>query len=448
MMDLASTSSILLGIATSGAALYGLINYKDTSNKICSPTELKSLMGEGIKCSKNVRLSVKYSNEHILMIAPSGTGKSRRFMMPNVNKLQNCSIICTDPSGEIERACKTNKTKYILNPFRNDTIGYNPLQNCRSEFEVRKIANVILTNGMNAYSDKSGKSNQTDWVGMSNPLLSAYMLMNYHTKKYSFTEMIKHICTMPIMPEKLKDKDGNVIKVYPSIYQEIIDSNVESAITEIHSFLQVMGAMQTLSSIRTVMNTCLQLFFDNKVKNLLNRPNIDISKIRKEESIIYIQIPENHSDYFSPLTATFLTQLFDYLLGNDGLQCYFLLDEFASGCGIIPSINKILSIARKHNISVVAAIQSINQLFSIYGELQAKELRELFKTILVYCGLKDSAEYISEHLLGTKDIKEKDTTHTKPLMSADEIRRMDTDNILIICNNKRPVIDKMMDIVA
>jgi type IV secretory pathway TraG/TraD family ATPase VirD4 len=55
--------------------------------------------------------------------------------------------------------------------------------------------------------------------------------------------------------------------------------------------------------------------------------------------------------------------------------------------------------------------------------------------------------YISD-LLGTTECKEKDTTRTKPLMTSDEIRRMDRDDMLIICNNKRPVIDKMMDIVV
>lgn len=439
MLDLSSASSILLGVITSGAALYGMLNYKNTDNKICNKSELKTLSGEGIKLSKNIQLSVKQSNEHILMIAPSGSGKSRRFMMPNVNNLQNCSIICTDPSGEIARTCHPNKKKYILNPFSNNTIGYDPLFNCRSEFEVRKIANVILTNGMNANSSKESKSsNQSDWVGMATPLLISYMLMNYHTKKYNFGGLVKRICTMPILP--IKDKE------IMSIYQEIMESKVESAIIEIHSFMQVMGAIQTLSSIRTVMNTCLQMFLDRNLQKLFTRTNIDISKIRQEESIIYIQIPEHHADYYSPLTATFLTQLFDYLLENDGLQTYFLLDEFCNN-GTIPSIGKLLSTARKHNISIIAAIQSLNQLYTLYGELQAKELNELFKTLLVCAGLRDSAEYIS-NLLGTMKYREKEMTQTKPLMTADEIRRMNKNDMLIICNNKRPVIDRMMEIVV
>jgi len=334
--------------------------------------------------------------------------------------------------------CHTNKKKYILNPFSNKTIGYNPLLNCKNEFEVRKIATVILLNGMNSQNSKNSGSNQADFIGMATPLLTAYMLFNYHTKKYSFADMVKNICTMPIVPIK----DNNIL----SIYQEIMTSGVESAIVEMKSFLQVMGSVGTLSSIRIVMNSSLKVFMDSNVKKIFTRPNINLSDIRKTESIVYIQIPEQHADYFSPLVATFLTQMFDNYLENDGLQIFIILEEMCN-IGIIPSLCKLLSTARKHNISIVAAIQSLTQLTAVYGELEGKELTELFKTMLVCGGLRDSTEYIS-NLLGTKEITEKGIKRTIPLMTPDEIRRMDKDEMLIICNNKRPVLDKMMDIVA
>lgn len=434
----------IIGLGMIVYAGYETLKLNDNTNDICTSKELKSLMGDGIKVSSKVRLSVKQSNTGVLMIAPSESGKSRRFIMHNVNSLKNCSMVVTDPSGEIEITCKPTQKKFILNPFSDDTIGYDPLLNCKSEFEVRKIANVILLNGMNANSDKN-KTGQKDWVGMATPLLKAYMLMNYHTRKYTFDELVRRICTMPLMPEQVKDKNGKEV-VIQSIFNEIIMSGVESAITEILAFKQVIAARETLSSIRTVMNTCLQVFLDKNLKKIFNRPNIDLSQIRKEESIIYIQIPEHHSDYFSPLIATFLTQMFDNYLENEGLQIYFLFDEFAN-CGIIPNICKLLSTIRKRCMSIVAAIQSINQLITLYGEAQSKELIELFKTLIVCGGLKDSAEYVST-LLGTKEYYEKETRCVKQLMTPDEVRRLSKDDILIVCNNKRPVIDKMMDIVA
>jgi type IV secretory pathway TraG/TraD family ATPase VirD4 len=107
---------------------------------------------------------------------------------------------------------------------------------------------------------------------------------------------------------------------------------------------------------------------------------------------------------------------------------------------------QLLSTARKRKISIIAAIQSLTQLYRVYGEIQGNELRELFKSIIVGAGLKDSAEYISQ-MLGNKQTKKNETFITEPLMTPDEIRRMKNDKILIICNNKRPVIDELLDLV-
>ena len=445
MMDLASASSILLGVVASGSALYGMINYKNTDNKICTSKELKTLSGDGIKLSENIQLSVKQSNEHIAMIAPSGSGKSRRFIAHNINQLQNCSIIVTDPSCELERMCKTNKKKYVLNLFNNASIGYDPLKTCRNEFEVRKLAQSILLNGLNSFQKKNSVSSQDDWIGMATPLFTAYLLMNFHTGKYSFDKVIENICTMPILSQiKLNDKK-EIEYISPSIAKEIDDSKVKSAIIQMNSFLQSKKSEVTLSSIRTVLNSCLQLFLDENVKKLFTRPNINMSKLRKEESIIYIQIPERHSKYFSPLTAIFISQLFDILLDADGLQCYFLLDEFAN-IGVLEDVQSLLSTCRKHCISLVTAIQNVIQLKALYGELEANNINELFKTVLVCAGLKnESAVYVSD-LLGTVDYRGNDKT--MQLKTPSEIRMMDENDILIVCNNKRPVIDKMMDIMV
>ena len=406
-------------LAVLGMAGYALLS-SDKTNKICTWRELRDVMGDGIKCSKNVQLSEHQSFQHILMVAPSGCGKSRRFLAHNLDLPG--SIIVTDPVGELAKMYQGDK--YVINPFGNG-IGYDPLKNCRSEFEVRKIAKVILMNG--AVKDNP---HQQEWVDMATPLLTAYMLYNYGTKAYSFAEMIKNICIAPIL-----DKG-------PCLYDEILHSNVKSAKVEMNSFMQVSGSEKTLSSIRSVLNTCLQMFLDAKVQSLMSKPSIDLSVFRKEESALFIQIPERHSSYFAPLTATLISQLIDRLLDDEGVQTYLLLDEMTN-IGKLPDFSKLLSTARKHNLSICACIQSLLQLETAYKD-EGKEIRELFKTILVTGGLKDSAEYISK-LLGT--IPDKETKMPLDLMTADEIRRLDKDEMLIICNNKRPVLDRMMEVV-
>jgi type IV secretion system protein VirD4 len=431
-----------LGIGLVAYSGYGLYQYFDTENKICTHTELNALMGDGIQASKHVRLSIKTSNLGLLEVCPSGYGKSRGFVMPNINSLKNCSIICTDPSGEIASTCKTDKKVYIINPFSDNSYGINFLKNCKNEFEVRKMVNIILINGMNANKTQDNKNggDQQEWVNMSIPLVTAYMLFNYYTEKYSFYEMIKNLRTKPIFP----CKDESII----SIYDEIQDSGIESAITELDAFIQGMNAIQTISSIRTVLNTCLTVFNDTNLKVIFDKPSIDIAKIREEESIIYIQIPEIHADYFSPFSATLITQLFDILIEKkEGLQVFCLFDEFCN-IGILPNLDKLLSICRKRHISISACTQNLNQIYSLYGELKGKSINELFQTLIVCAGLRESSKEISE-ILGTKKQRDKNGNVSKiELMTPEQIREMESDKVIIICKNKRPVIDKMLDIVA
>jgi type IV secretory pathway TraG/TraD family ATPase VirD4 len=50
--------------------------------------------------------------------------------------------------------------------------------------------------------------------------------------------------------------------------------------------------------------------------------------------------------------------------------------------------------------------------------------------------------------MGEKEYIENETTHTKPLMTPAQVRLMADDEMLIICKNKRPVKDKMMDLIV
>jgi type IV secretion system protein VirD4 len=227
------------------------------------------------------------------------------------------------------------------------------------------------------------------------------------------------------------------------ILYEILSSPYEDAKIELESFLQVGGSEKTFSSIRIVLNSNLKMFTDIRVKELTRKPTINLSLLRKEKAILYIQIPERHSQYFSQLSASFLTQLLDKLMDDkEGMQTYVMIDEFAN-IGYIPNICETLSTCRKRNISISVCLQSLAQLKRVYGEFKAEELKELFKTLIIAGGLRGTAEWISS-ILGVKKIHENNTSRTEPLLTSDEIRRLDSDKVLVICGNKCPVIDYMI----
>lgn len=421
---------MLLEATLGVGVLYGLVNligndddYKKDST-IKTYRELKPLMGKGVTISKNVRLSEKYSNGHILFVAPSDTGKSYRVVMPNVDLLskEKCTIIVTDPKYEIEKNCNTRNKKVLrFAPLRFNTMGYDPLINCKNTTEVRKLASIIMANGNLAVNQMTGgKSDNTEWIQKATTPLKAYMLWNYKTKKYTFDVLVKRL---------LVD--------FGEVIEEIMKSNIEDAKILMAGFLPVTKAPQTFACIRNTLSDCLELFLDDSVINILSKPSINLSQLRKEETVLYIQIPEKDATYYSPLTSVFMSQLMDKLIDDEyGLQTYILSDEFANN-GRLNALPETLSSCRSRNISVIPFIQSLNQLELVYGN-QSKVLTDLFKTIVFMSGLKDSSEYAS-NLTGVKT----DDSFVSKLLNSDQIRRLNEKECLIISANKNPVVDRL-----
>jgi len=405
-------------------------------NEICNHTELNDLKGDGIQISKNIILNKKMSKEHILKVAPSGWFKSRGFIIPNVNKLKNCSMIVTDPSNEIEESCNRKDIVTLkFNPFDlNNSIGFDPLANCENSFDVKQIIEVLMLNSTLSVASV-GKSEKADWIQMSLPLIKAYAIYNFYKKKYPFDIMISNLLTKPLKPKK--EIPG------ASIYEEIMNSDIDEAKVELLAFMQITQAPQTLACIRNTLTSSLQLFNEINVKKLCRKPSIDFRVFREKEIALFIQIPERYSRHYSPITAVFIQQLMNKLLDhNKGLDVFFLLDEFTN-VGKITDINSYLSTCRKHNIGIIACIQNLTQLKRTYGEIEGDELRELFKTVIVSGGLKDSNEYFS-NLIGNKEVTENKIKHVKPLITPSELRQLPEEEVIILCKNKRPVRDKII----
>lgn len=402
-------------------------NYKKDS-EVKNYRELKSLMGKGVILSENVRLSEHTSIEHILCVAPSGAGKTRKVVMHNVNKLskEKCTIVATDPKYEIDEECNTGKKNVLrIAPLRpHITNGYDPLLNCRNTTEVRKIAGMIMANGNLATIQMTGgKSDNAEWIQKATTPFKAYMLYNYHTKKYSFPVLVKRLL-------------GN----FQGVVKEIMESDIGDAKILMNSFMPIIKAPPTFACILNTLSDCLELFLDDSVANLMSKPSIDLSRLRSEETVLYIQIPEKDSIYYSPLTSVFVSQLMDRLMEDkNGLTTYMMFDEFAN-IGKISSLTPILSSIRSRGISVTAFIQSLNQLELVYGN-ESKSVIEMFKTTMFMSGLKDSAEYAS-NLTGmyTND------TAVGKLLNSDQVRRLGEKDALIITKNKQPVVDRLCKI--
>lgn len=435
-----------IALIASGVGLFAticytnLINTNTDNNEITTHKELKSVKGDdGFLISKNVRLSSKYSNEHVFIAGPTGSGKTSRIMKHNVKHLNDCSIICTDPSYDIANDVHKKDYKvYIFNPLNPDiSIGYDPLSLCKNTYEVRKLVEILLLNGMKSCSD----SDTDKWVKISAPILKAFAIYNYKFKRYNFSDMIMQLITRPI-PMRVKG-NPNVVNSR-SIEYELASCKDSEVLNELASFMSIQDSPEALASAQTMLATGLQLFHDNNLKVICSKPSLDIRKFREEKSILYIQVSEASSAYYSPITSVLLQQIIDICRDEStGYPVRFVLDELCN-IGIIPNLDNVLSTIRRYNMGMIACTQCIAQLQSLYGELKTKVILENFNTICALAGLKTSGVYFSD-VLGLTDKKVNDNIMKVDVISADQLRRLKSDEILIISKNKRGVIDTMLN---
>ena len=91
-------------------------------------------------------------------------------------------------------------------------------------------------------------------------------------------------------------------------------------------------------------------------------------ELRKQKTIIYLQIPQEQLKTFRFLLNMFYTQFFEFCARGgkvkNGLPIYCLLDE--AGHMNIPELATTMTTIRKYKVSLLLALQSLTQLESAY----------------------------------------------------------------------------------
>ncbi len=114
--------------------------------KFLSPKKNKGLI-----LSENYRLSFEDSFKNLCLVAPTGSGKTTRFVIPNLLKLEGSAVV-TDPSGEIyERTSGHLQSRgfriQVISPAHLDqSLRFNPLCRFRTQPELKQLANTLCQN--------------------------------------------------------------------------------------------------------------------------------------------------------------------------------------------------------------------------------------------------------------------------------------------------------------
>lgn len=395
-------------------------------------TEIANSWNHGFLINKSDRLTKLQSFQNLLICGPTGSGKTTRVLLKNLLELKNCSIVVNDPSKELYTLASGYLSQYYdiktLN-FSDSSVssGYNILSRIKRSNDIQKISNILVSSTL----EKGNSSGDQFWVLQTKVLLNILLrLIQFQPEVYRNMANVKFLL--------------DVFAVKPKFIDSLIaQTNDKPLILEYKSL--IASPEKTLQNITASAKAALQIFSDEEFAKVTSVDTISFEALRERPTIIFLHNSIADQRHASILISVFFQQFYEYILSRipnkKELPIYIILEEASSL--YIPVLPISLANTRKHSCATMVAIQNVKQLENFYG----KEAENIASNCVTKCYLPGitSLENLREiESLGGKMtyIDENGKEKSKNLMTVDEIRRMDENEILILCGNKPFILSK------
>ena len=396
---------------------------------------------------KNMRLSESHSFQNVCVMARVGTGKTSRYVIPNVldKGRRNVSLVVNDPKGEVFEATSgyLQSKGYrivVIDPENLERSSrFNPLSEARDEIELEQIAEIIVKSGLpasNAQDDfwlqgairfvslfikclKNAESEHPEWF-------------NLHNLQYLFQNF---------------GEDGVKLENFMATYSVDIENPEDERLwNEWRGVLT--GNAEGVQSFVLNAITALKALSNQKLAELTSRSDIELESIRHEKTAVFVITPAQHAEYYGFLVSLFFRSVFNACMrelpNKKTLPVYILYDEF--GHSTIPNFVSTANTIRGYKVSLSIILQSICQLEARYGKAYADSIQGGFNSYITYSGADPHTCAFFENIIGSvrvnkvMDIERARTERDEfALITASQIRTIGEHEALIVSGNAQPV---------
>ncbi|MCI9040177.1 MAG: type IV secretory system conjugative DNA transfer family protein [Clostridia bacterium] len=392
----------------------------------------------------------KRGNVNILVVGGSGSGKSASYSIPNAFQMLG-SYIFTDPKGELYDKTagylKQNgyeiKVLNLVNPANSD--GYNPLMHIASELDVDVIANTIIK------GQKTESGSDPYWDDMAEMLLKALIYYLIATRP----EEEQNLASCSELVRAANTNGGS------NLLTELINQLPYDHPARMYYKSIEIAPEKTYGSILSSLQSKLGKFDSKEIAEVTSTDTINFEDIGSKKTAVYVISSDTHTAYDFLLTIFFsqmIQQLYNFADANGGrlkMPAYFICDEFAN-IGKIPDFDKKISTSRSRGISFSVILQNLDQLEAVYEKSYETIMGNCDTHVFLGSNSFKTVEYFSK-ALGEKTItrdsrsinrdkqyhrqgvSDSDQVMARPLMTPDELRRMDNDECIIYEKGIKPV---------
>jgi len=390
--------------------------------------------------------------EHLLLVAPTGAGKTSGVILPNLlAEPKTRSLVITDPKRELLRkSTPAMRARYgaenvwtldFLDPALSR--GYNPLAYVTDAATADLFAQTWVRN--------TGESKDAFWSNAARTLIGAAAL---HL-----------IATEEIIPPLIALVDLLCGAPAESVSAALRESPVPEVRRLARGFLANMAKNERLlGSVFTELPprfTCLNL---PEVRAVTGTNEIAFAQLAEQPTALYLALDPQYSRTLAPLTACFFLHFFTTLTaiakavpsGTLPVPVLAYLDEFGT-IGHIPEFASRMATVRSAGIGCLLVVQDLAQLTKAYGEEDAETILSNATTKLCLGRVThDDAEYFSK-LAGITTVHSANQSASRPLMvpwadrgnqgigesqraliTPDELRTM-RDEVFVVAGHRHPI---------
>ncbi len=401
-------------------------------------------------------------NLNVLCIGGSGTGKSRFFVMPNLERGLS-SVVVTDPKGELLRWCRPGleeagfrvRVLNLVNFVESD--GFNPMAYLRLGHEPEDVALLVRTIIANTSAPGQKPSGRDPfWERAEAALLNALIAFVAATaapERRNLGEVMDLLSQMQARDEALSPVD--------ELFMQASEFAAESelltyALSQYRVFEQ--AAAKTAASILVTTGARLAPLHIPAIRRILSTDTLALDRVGQEKTAIFAVISDSDKQ-FAWLSALMFSMFFQrsvWLADQrpDGMllvpvTCW--MDEFAN-IGRLPDFEIAMATVRSRGISVIPIVQALGQGKALYGDAWSTIMGNCDTVLFLGSQDQETRKWVAE-ALGKETIRTADSsishgrrgggsrnvkTIARELLSADEVGRLPGGEAIVLVRGLPP----------
>ena len=398
----------------------------------------------------------KLANRNQYVVGGPGSAKTQSYVLTNMINITDCSIVCTDPKGEVfEKTAKIKEAQgyevRVVN-FKSMALSdrYNPFGYVRRDLDATTVANTIV-------SAKNDPKRKDIWFNAQLGLLKALILYaktEFHPDKRNMEGILDFL--QEFDPEANEDGDSELDMKFSALHKR-------HPARRSYELGFKKSQEKTRASIIISLLTTIGDYVDDEVAEFTSNNDFFFEDIGTRKVALYVLIPTMDTTW-EGLINLFFSQMFQelYILGDKNgaklpVPTVFLLDEFPN-LGKFENYETFLATCRGYRIACCTILQNNTQLMDKYGKDKAESILGNCAVKICLGNVNDTTAAYFSNLMGKATIKvdtggrsiSKGGTGNsssssnfsysqRSLMNADEILTMSEKDSLVLIAGKYPI---------